>query len=529
MTELIHVHGSLAGVELAHSGYRVGNLDSREIPLAPSATPVAGVPAGRPRARWTRRTSATSGAGTARRRSMRARAGFDLVYVYAGHDLSLPMHFLSRRHNQRSDEYGGSLENRCRLLRELIEDTKEAVGDTLRRRGAPRRRRAARRRRRHQRGRGARRRRHAGRAAGSLGRQCQRLGERQPDLALRRGGLPGGLYRLRQGPDHEAGGRRRPLSPRPTDGERWCARACSTSSAPRGRRSPTRSCRRRSRRAGSTTSANASAATSASPATRSACRCAARRTRRWARNGGAAGIPSASPARETDDSVLIVGAGPAGLEAARALGQRGYRRHAGRGGAASSAAASPASAACRGSPTWGRVRDWRVGQLQQACPMSTVYRESRLDAAAMLEIGCPLVAIATGVAWRDDGVGRRTIAPMPGLDRMPVCTPDDIMGGALPAGPVAGVRRRPLLHGRRHRRGAASRRPRGRAGDAGEPRLVLHPVHVGAGAHPAPPARARGHDPDRQDAGRAARRRRRARLRLHRTERAHRRPAVRCW
>ena len=40
------------------------------------------------------------------------------------------MQFLSRRCNHRSDEYGGSLENRVRLLREMIEDTKEAVGDT---------------------------------------------------------------------------------------------------------------------------------------------------------------------------------------------------------------------------------------------------------------------------------------------------------------------------------------------------------------------------------------------------------------
>ncbi len=39
------------------------------------------------------------------------------------------MHFLSKRTNRRSDEYGGSLENRARLLRELIEDTKDAVGD----------------------------------------------------------------------------------------------------------------------------------------------------------------------------------------------------------------------------------------------------------------------------------------------------------------------------------------------------------------------------------------------------------------
>ena len=56
------------------------------------------------------------------------RAGMDIVYVYAAHDLSLPMHFLQRRRNQRTDEYGGSLENRVRLLREVLQDTKEAVG-----------------------------------------------------------------------------------------------------------------------------------------------------------------------------------------------------------------------------------------------------------------------------------------------------------------------------------------------------------------------------------------------------------------
>ena len=43
---------------------------------------------------------------------------------------SLAMHFLQRRRNHRTDEYGGSLENRVRLFREMIEDTKEAVGDT---------------------------------------------------------------------------------------------------------------------------------------------------------------------------------------------------------------------------------------------------------------------------------------------------------------------------------------------------------------------------------------------------------------
>src|SRR4051812_13789061 len=58
------------------------------------------------------------------------KAGFDIVYIYATHDLSIAQQFLERRKNDRTDEYGGSLENRARLLRELIEDTRDAVGDT---------------------------------------------------------------------------------------------------------------------------------------------------------------------------------------------------------------------------------------------------------------------------------------------------------------------------------------------------------------------------------------------------------------
>ena len=68
--------------------------------------------------------------GWQRQAALRAkRAGFDIVYVYAGHDY-LPFQFLSPRTNTRNDEYGGSLENRTRLIREMIEDTKDAVGDS---------------------------------------------------------------------------------------------------------------------------------------------------------------------------------------------------------------------------------------------------------------------------------------------------------------------------------------------------------------------------------------------------------------
>ena len=57
------------------------------------------------------------------------RAGFDIIYVYAGMGY-LPYEFLLPEWNLRTDEYGGSAQNRVRLVRELIEVTQEAVGDT---------------------------------------------------------------------------------------------------------------------------------------------------------------------------------------------------------------------------------------------------------------------------------------------------------------------------------------------------------------------------------------------------------------
>ena len=61
--------------------------------------------------------------------AMRARtAGFDIVYVYGSHSY-LPQQFLTPFYNKRTDEYGGSLENRARFWIETIEKVKEAVGD----------------------------------------------------------------------------------------------------------------------------------------------------------------------------------------------------------------------------------------------------------------------------------------------------------------------------------------------------------------------------------------------------------------
>ena len=129
MTDKIHAHGSLAGIEPCYDGLATPNRYSREIPMGPSARPVSYMDPVQARAmdktdirnmrRWY-----VEAAKRARR------AGFDVIYVYAGHDLNAISHFLSRRWNDRGDEYGGSLENRVRLFREILADTKEAVGDT---------------------------------------------------------------------------------------------------------------------------------------------------------------------------------------------------------------------------------------------------------------------------------------------------------------------------------------------------------------------------------------------------------------
>jgi dimethylamine/trimethylamine dehydrogenase len=139
--------------------------------------------------------------------------------------------------------------------------------------------------------------------------------------------------------------------------------------------------------------------------------------------------------RSSDEKVLVIGAGPAGLEATRALGQRGYtvmlaEASTELGGRVTRESQLP------GLAEWRRVRDYRVQQIQ-TMPNVDVYLDSRLSAEEALSAGADHIVVATGAAWRTDGVGRYHSSPCERLGPAEqIFTPDDILSGRRPKGRV---------------------------------------------------------------------------------------------
>ncbi len=132
MTEAVHKHGALAGIELSYNGIDAPNLYSRVPSLAPRSMGTVGGSGYDPvQTRRMDKEDIRNVRTWHREAALRAkRAGFDIVYCYAAHGMTTAIQFISKRYNDRTDEYGGSLENRVRFFRELIEETKEAIGDT---------------------------------------------------------------------------------------------------------------------------------------------------------------------------------------------------------------------------------------------------------------------------------------------------------------------------------------------------------------------------------------------------------------
>jgi dimethylamine/trimethylamine dehydrogenase len=431
MADAVHEHGALAAIEIMHHGGSVANWGTRMAPMAPSHRPIIyNYPV---QARAMDKTDIRNLRQWHRDAAIRSKkAGFDIVYVYATHDLSVAHQFLQRRKNDRTDEYGGSLENRARLLRELIEDTKDAVGDSC----AVAVRFAA------------------DELIGEAGLSCE--GEARdviemlaelPDLwDVNISNWPNDSQTSRfakEGFQEEFTSFVKQVTTKPVVGVgRFTSPDTMVSQVRRGildfigaaRPSiadPFLPKKIEEGRIDDIRECIGCNMCVSSDYTSTNLRCTQNPTmgEEWRRGWH----PEIIAPKKSEGSVLVVGAGPAGLEAALAAARRGFEVHLAEAGDELGGRVSRESR-LPGLGEWARVRDWRVGQLERMENVS-IYRGSALEAEHVLEFGARHVAIATGSAWRSDGVGRDSGYPI--FEGPAVFTPDDLMVGRVPeAGPV---------------------------------------------------------------------------------------------
>jgi dimethylamine/trimethylamine dehydrogenase len=366
--------------------------------------------------------------------ALRAKAaGFDIVAVYASHGLTLPYQFLSRRFNQRTDEYGGSLENRVRLLREVIEETKDAIGDkcaVVVRFGVDELLGAG------------------GVAADGEGRDViERLAE-LPDLwdvnlsGWENDSVPSrfakenfqGSYiefvkRVTSKPVVGVGRFTSPdlMAQLVRSGRLDMIGAARPSIADpflpqkiaEGRIEDIREC----------IGCNICVT---GDFTATPIRCTQNPTmgEEWRKGWH----PERMPPRKTAQKILVVGGGPAGLECAMSLARRQYdvtlaEASGELGGRVTRESRLP------GLAEWARVRDYRLTQLRRANNVE-IFTNNALTADEILGLEFPRVVLATGARWRRDGIGRGRYEPVAVADGARVYTPDDLYRGTLPESPV---------------------------------------------------------------------------------------------
>ena len=138
MSEQIQAHGALAFLQLAHNG-GVNHATWSRLPVWSASGIANHMEASKPIELDEIREVVEHFGRSARHA---ADAGFDGIEVHAAHGY-LIHEFLSPEHNLRTDEYGGSLDNRMRFAVEVLESVRAAVGPGGRGRRAARRRRGS--------------------------------------------------------------------------------------------------------------------------------------------------------------------------------------------------------------------------------------------------------------------------------------------------------------------------------------------------------------------------------------------------
>ena len=422
MTEAVHEHGALAAIELTHSGHNSTNLFSRIPAMSPNAQAVNFLYP--KQARRMNKKDISDFRAWHRQAALNAKAaGFDIVYVYAGHGMSVAQQFILPDMNNRSDEYGGSLENRLRLTRELLEETRDVIGDSC----------------------GIAFRFAVDELKGKDGMQFQEEGRavvemlaEHPDLwdvnvsdwsndsqtsrfqpeeayqmpyvefvksittkpvvGVGRLTSPDLMVKLVEGGALDLIGAARPsiadpylpnkIKEQKTDQIKECI-GCNICVSSDNFTVPIR--------------------------------CTQNPTmgEEWRRGWD----PEYIKPKITDQRALVVGSGPSGLECTVQLARRGYQvilaesenELGGRVLFESS---------LRGLSAWKRVVDNRVHEILQKSNIE-VYKESRLKAEHIDELGINNIFLATGSSWRKDGIGRSRRKPIPGLETITVYSPEE--------------------------------------------------------------------------------------------------------
>jgi len=432
MTDAVHEHGSLAGIELVYQGLAGKNHYSRLPTFGPTHASVMG---GYPmQARAMDKTDIKNLRKWYRDAAIRSKkAGFDIVYTYAGHGLSVLMHFLSRQHNDRTDEYGGSLENRARLLKEVLIDTKEAVGDTcavalriavdelLGKDGIQ---------------------------ASAEGSEIIEMLAEIPDLwdvNVSSWENDSATSRFSsEGFQEQYTKHVKSLTSKPVVGVgRFTSPDTMVSQIKRGvldligaaRPSiadpflPNKIKADKFETIRECIGCNicVSSDNYAAPI-----RCTQNPTmgEEWRRDWH----PEKINPKHSDASILIIGTGPAGLECAHALANRGYdivmaEKNTVAGGRVLLESQLP------GLSEWKRVIDYRLNALGQM-PNVDIYYESEVTAENIHEFGFENIIVATGATWKNNGQGREGRQKLITDDSVTILTPDDLMVGIVPQGNV---------------------------------------------------------------------------------------------
>lgn len=434
LTSAIHEHGSLAGVELAHVGASCPSWSYRQHPISPSAqfprlynNPIA--------ARKMDKKDIAEFRGWYRKAAKRAQqAGFDIIYAYCSHDLSLLQDFLMQGTNKRTDEYGGVFDNRLRLIKEVLSDLKDTVGDTcaiafrfsVEDRQRP--------------------------SSLNIQEDGRRVVETLADIPdlwdvnVSDWAWDSGSSRFfEEGEQEPFISFVKKVTNKPVVGVgRFTSPDAMVSQIKRGildiigaaRPSiadpflPNKIDNGEIDNIRECIGCNACAA---EVMNNTAIRCTQNPSVGEEHRKGwhPEKVP---PAHDDSKSILIIGGGPAGLEAALTFGKRGYQVALADGGEEWGGRLVRERKMPRLS-AWGRVVDYRVGQLQ-LMPNVEMYLASPLTADDVEGFEADHVIVATGATWRSDGTGRSHGDPIPGCDQAHVYSPESILNGELPEGDV---------------------------------------------------------------------------------------------